>query len=264
VGKAKTEKLSAGWQGDRDWWLWLIQLVKEGRGRGRVVVERPMWRRNRKWPKWRVYSDAAITRAIGGYWEGRGWWWRWELPEEVRGRCMNTVTNGVVGVADWNVIDINLLELLAMIITVWMILVVGGERPADNDVDAAIMMLGDNTSAVSWINKKGSKCSIRAAAVMRLLGMMEVVSGFHFDGEHIAGILNVIADGISRWADEEVQNNLTTMYPLPNGQEWERQQLTQEVLEFITKILGPASGVAALTHQLRISTSDISVSGRNI
>ena len=38
----------------------------------------------------------------------------------------------------------------------------------------------------------------RSGALMRLLGVLEVSSGWHFDALHVRGIHNVVADGISR------------------------------------------------------------------
>ena len=39
----------------------------------------------------------------------------------------------------------------------------------------------------------------RSGALMRLLGVLEVSSGWHFERTHVGGIHNAAADDISRW-----------------------------------------------------------------
>ena len=39
----------------------------------------------------------------------------------------------------------------------------------------------------------------RSGALMRLLGMLELPSGWHFVAKHVREICNVAADGLSRW-----------------------------------------------------------------
>ena len=43
---------------------------------------------------------------------------------------------------------------------------------------------------------------------MRLLGVLEMVSGWHLDATHVRGVHNVAADGISRWDRDSVLGNL--------------------------------------------------------
>ena len=42
---------------------------------------------------------------------------------------------------------------------------------------------------------------------MRLLGCLEVGSGWSFDALHVAGVENTVADGISRWQSEDIDGN---------------------------------------------------------
>ena len=48
---------------------------------------------------------------------------------------------------------------------------------------------------------------------MRLLGCLEVGSGWCFDALHVAGVENTIADGISRWEPEDIDGNLRASRP---------------------------------------------------
>ena len=48
---------------------------------------------------------------------------------------------------------------------------------------------------------------------MRLLGCLEVGSGWCFDALHVAGVENIIADGISRWQPEDIDGNLRVFRP---------------------------------------------------
>ena len=54
-------------------------------------------------------------------------------------------------------------------------------------------MRGD-IAAVSWINRYGGSRNRRAALAMRLLGRLEITSGWSHDAKHIPGVQNVVAD----------------------------------------------------------------------
>ena len=60
------------------------------------------------------------------------------------------------------------------------------------------------------------------AHLMRLLGVLELSSGWNLDAKHVSGILNVAADGISRWDCASVLVNLRVVRPdIP----WQEQDL---------------------------------------
>ena len=48
----------------------------------------------------------------------------------------------------------------------------------------------------------------RSGALMRLLGVLDVSSGWKFEASHVRGIHNAAADGISRWDCGSVLDNL--------------------------------------------------------
>ena len=53
----------------------------------------------------------------------------------------------------------------------------------------------------------------RFGALTRLLGVLEVSSGWHFEAMHVRGIHNAAADGISRWDRGSVLDNLRAVRP---------------------------------------------------
>ena len=48
---------------------------------------------------------------------------------------------------------------------------------------------------------------------MRLLGCLQVGSGWCFDALHVAGVEDTIADGFSRWEPEDIDGNLQAFRP---------------------------------------------------
>ena len=58
---------------------------------------------------------------------------------------------------------------------------------------------------------------------MRMLGRMEIERGQRQVAKHIPGVENRLADGISRWPEEEMKNNVN---PLTQEQGWKREELT--------------------------------------
>ena len=70
---------------------------------------------------------------------------------------------------------------------------------------------------------------------MRMLGCLEMGSGWCFRAKHIAGVDNTIADGISRWADRSrITSDLRRSHP---NVAWHEQVLTDEALRLITSVL---------------------------
>ena len=76
-----------------------------------------------------------------------------------------------------------------------------------------ILMRGDNSSAVAWVHKCGGTYDPRAAALMRILGCLEMVGGWCFEAKHIAGVANTVAGGISRWPRGEISERLIAERP---------------------------------------------------
>ena len=73
-------------------------------------------------------------------------------------------------------LSINLLELLAMVVTAYVMVVVKEDRPSV--AGEPVLIRGDSSSAVSWVNRCGGTRDPRAAFIMRWLGVLEVNTGW--------------------------------------------------------------------------------------
>ena len=71
-----------------------------------------------------------------------------------------------------------------------------------------------NTYAVQLIKKimPGGQGSA-IAGTFALLGCLEVGGGWCFDALHVAGVENTIADGISQWESEAIDDDFSTFRP---------------------------------------------------
>lgn len=52
---------------------------------------------------------------------------------------------------------------------------------------------------MAWVQRYGGGKEPRSGALMRMLGAIEVSSEWHFQALHVSGVLNSLADDISRW-----------------------------------------------------------------
>ena len=86
-------------------------------------------------------------------------------------------------------------------------IVIRKDRPGT--VGEPVLMRGDSSSAVQWVKKcKGGKGEVRSGGVMRILGVMEQIMGWCFRAKHVRGVENGLADGITRWKEDEIQSRL--------------------------------------------------------
>ena len=93
-------------------------------------------------------------------------------------------------------ISINVLELLGMVISAWVLVVMCEDLPTQ--ASDRVLLRGDNEAAVQWVRRcRGSK-EPRSGALMRFLGVLEIYSGWNLYALHVPGVLNDIADGIPR------------------------------------------------------------------
>ena len=82
--------------------------------------------------------------------------------------------------------------------------------------------MDDNMAAVSSISRCGGGRDERACLVMRLLGRFEPRWRWNSTARHIPGMLNALADGISRWLRLEVAHKVTE---LTNSTAWSEQDI---------------------------------------
>ena len=93
-----------------------------------------------------------------------------------------------------------------MVVSAWVLVSPCAERPAG--LGDCVLLRGDNEAAVEWVRRCRGGKEPRSGALMRLLGVLELSSGWHFDAEHVRGIFNVAADGMSRWDRASVLVNM--------------------------------------------------------
>lgn len=208
VPKGTIVQLGQEFHADLGWWKWALRepCLVAGVSLYSPLFYHTQWDPERHW-----LSDATLS-AVGGFCAETGVWWRYDLTEEEKSRS-------VVGTkcAEHNAISINLLELLAMVITAYVMVV---QKLDHSRVEGApVVMFGDNVSAVTWVNKCGGTRDPRAAFLMRYLGRIEMRAGWCFEAAHIPGVANVLADGISRWPRETINSRLSSLYPRVNWQE---------------------------------------------
>ena len=82
---------------------------------------------------------------------------------------------------------------------------------------------------------------------MRLLGYLEVGSGWCLDALHVAGVENTVADGISRWEPEDIDGNLRAFQP---DVAWHRQVLEPMGVAVCVGVLAASSSVCQLRCRL--------------
>ena len=151
-----------------------------------------------------LFSDDSKT-AIGVFCLETVLWYDLSV-EEQSGFCGSSRS-----VAGMDCISINVLELLGMVVSAWVLMSSCAERPsATGD---CVLLCRDNDAAVQWVRRCRGGTEPRSGALMRLLGVLELSSGWHFDAKHVRGIFNVAADGISRMHRASVLLNLRSVCP---------------------------------------------------
>lgn len=106
-----------------------------------------------------------------------GVWWWFDFYQEVRSRFRERVS----GRDD---LSINVLELLAMAVSAYVFTIESEITP--ESARDSILMRGDDSSSVTWVNKcRGGRKEPRAGALMRILGCLEMGSGWCYDAWHV-------------------------------------------------------------------------------
>ena len=82
----------------------------------------------------------------------------------------------------------------------------------------------------------GGACDKRDALVMRIMGRLKITSGWSHKAKHIPGVLNVLADGISRWQPDQIAEKLRSHV---NEGDWRQAPLGQNSLEFLLILQQP-------------------------
>jgi hypothetical protein len=131
-----------------------------------------------------MFSDASYTIGGGYVINGVGYsHWKWTGEER--------------GVFEEINQHINVLELMVVVVAVWSNVALFRNR--------SVRVFIDNTSAISWIQAMRSNSPL-AKPWIRLLVLLCITFNIHLSPTHIPGVLNVIADGLSRDIQEIIQS----------------------------------------------------------
>jgi hypothetical protein len=194
---------------DIEMWDFLLAENTIGETEGKEwVLAAPIALHMRLEPVGTWLSDASHL-AIGGFaFEQNGSeniFWVYYLTEADKARLVKGKKKGPKVFGE---IHVNLLELIGMVITSFVMAIEEEKRPTIRGV--SIRLIGDNQSAVSWLQNAGGVREERAGRAIRLLGIIEAVSQWSFDAAHIAGKKNITADGITRIPYSQIRAFLAT------------------------------------------------------
>ena len=182
---------------DIAFWKWAIdqQLVRK-----RESLCAPIYDHIMRAPARRYYFNASFT-VIGGFRSELKVYRRYSLAEaltlELKKRSVTKQAGSIT---------INMLELVGMMMSAFVMQIAENDRP--EYAGDTILLRGDNVSAVSWLKRCGGGRDKRAALVMRIMGRLEITSGWSHKAKHIPGVLNVLADGISIWQPDQIAEKL--------------------------------------------------------
>jgi hypothetical protein len=167
-----------------------------------------------------VLTDASFTIGGGYVIPGAAFsHWKWERSE----RLLFEETKH----------HINILELMVVVVAIWA----NVERLKEKSVIVHV----DNTSAMAWINAMRSNSPL-AQPWLRLLFLLCITFNINVIALHIPGVLNVIADNLSRNVQVAirslVQQGLLRVPPMP--------------LQFRLEIFRSSSGNGGLVELWRV------------
>ena len=95
---------------------------------------------------------------------------------------------------------------------------------------------------------------------MRIMGRLEITIGWSHKAKHISGVLNVLADGISRWQTDQIAEKLRSHM---NEGNWRQVPPGQNSLEFLSILLRPAFQKERVDEGMwNLLTHDTSLSSR--
>jgi hypothetical protein len=128
------------------------------------------------------YIGDASEHGLGGF-ATHGRAWRWEIPEDLRGRA-----------------HINLLEFITQVVCIWIDILEGAVSKHD-----CLLGLGDSTSAMGWLRRsnfrekqEGDTDWIAKQQVARQLAHLVIDSETVLYKQWFRGEDNVVADSLSR------------------------------------------------------------------
>ena len=170
-------------------------------------------------PAKRNYLSDASFKAVGGFCIEKEVFWRYDLPI-----ALTVQLERKADLQETCTITMNILELLGMVVTAWVMLELVGDRP-----DAAgdpILVRGGNMAAVSWVCRRGVVTDKRVCLLMNMLGRrLKLAGGWNHTKEHIPGVQNTLADGISPWSRVILADKVRELTQISD---WHEQSIGQQ------------------------------------
>jgi hypothetical protein len=166
----------------------------------------------------------ACPRGLGGY-SKAGRAWRFIIPHHLLGRA-----------------HINLLEFLAILVSVWLDIIEGSVKPLD-----CLLVMGDSTTAVGWLHKtriihKDMKVEDFQARtkVARKLATLVIENNLCLYSQWFPGKKNVIADSLSRDIDvptHKLTHHYHSLFPTQMPSNFAISPLPDTIISFILSTL---------------------------
>jgi hypothetical protein len=254
--------------------LWLFKGIVKECVQGRLSLTGQMMAHIKRAPEHEPASDASFI-GMGGQCQRLGVYWCYRLTEEQLARIIEPNHRGEKAAAGhvWTqgekrsdgrrqpqqmpleqALYINLLELVGIMMTAWVLHAVLGLRP--REPAAGMCLRADNQCAVAWVKKKGGVRRRREGGCMRMLGGLEIMGGWTYDTAYLEGKRNNIADDTSRLPEESLTLHLNTHYPLdphtfPQG--WKKLELGEAGRKLICEALAQDSDSERWGLQQRLS-----------
>jgi hypothetical protein len=170
----------------------------------------------------------ACPRGMGGF-SRKGRAWRFIIPHHLLGRA-----------------HINLLEFLAILVSVWLDILEGDVKPLD-----CLLVMGDSTTAVGWLHKtrimhKDMKIEDFQARskVARKLATLVIENNLCLYSQWFPDKKNVIADSLSRDIDvpaNRLTHHFKTLFPTQMPTNFAICPLPDEISSFVLSTLSELS-----------------------
>ena len=190
-------------------------------------------------PELVAISDACRTGG-GGFVAPLGVWWQVHWPPLLQQRLDVTMAGEA---PESTRLTIAHLELASLLLN----LVVMAEEAKAQGWDLrgkAVRALADNTNAVAAVRRAGARDQ-RAAALMRLLGVLEIKERFSSLSRYLPGAENATADLISRGSLSEIREHMASFdgpLPYPPSPRWSQVSPPARWIERVVSVLSASLG----------------------
>ena len=175
-----------------------LNLIREAMGDPTIPTSSPISHLINRTPLGTAFCDSSLL-AAGGYSQELRFWWYLAWPNSIRQRTLKYIKNNNSG----DLIDINVLEYAAILITYLASYHSITQHPPDHGADPHLVVLirSDNSSSEAWA-QKGSHVSFAGRALGRLQASLLMRNPVGLRTSHVSTSENVVADTLSRFSSE--------------------------------------------------------------